>query len=120
MYIVVELTGYYEWESMDTTPPKEDIMALRAKPGQDGKWLKKVQKEKDTYTEINLPEASVKNYMEHSDRIGMPKTRERVVAMFIEERIMTHHAHQDNWVKISVHDDPKVEAYLNKYFDLVK
>ncbi len=119
MYIIITLSAYYDWEQHNNAQPtQEDITALRAKPTQDGKWLKKVTKQKNTYTEINLPEAEIADCMAHFERLGMPKSREKVVAWYLGEKIMPHHAHEDHWLKISVHDEPKIEAYLNRIFDL--
>ncbi len=118
MYIVITLSAHYDWEIHNGQPTQEDITALRFKPTQDGKWLKKVTKTKQTYTEINLPEAEIADCMAHFERTGMPKTRERVVAWFLGEKVMPHHAHEDHWIKISVHDEPKIEAFLNRTFDL--
>lgn len=118
MLIVIELTAHYDWEPMDGQANQADVMALRAKPAQDGKWLKKVTKNVLTHTEINLQEAEIKNCMDHFARIGLPKSRERTVAWYLEEKVMPHHAATEHWTKINVHDEPAMEAYLNKHFDL--
>jgi hypothetical protein len=118
MQIVIELTAHYDWEPMDGQASQADIMALRAKPSQDGKWLKKVTKNILTHTAINLQEAEIENCMKHFARIGLPKTRARTIAWYLEEKVMPHHAASEHWTKISVHDEPAIETFLNKHFDL--
>lgn len=118
MQIVINISAYYDWENTTDVPAQEDLLALRYKPGQDGKWLKKVVKAKDTHTEISLPEAEIYDCMAHFERVGMPRTRARVVAWYLEEKVMPHHAHPDHWIKVSVHDEPDIEKALNKYFNL--
>ena len=117
MLIVINVNSYYDWEDMEGQPTQEDILALRAKPSQSGKWLKKVVKTKDTHTEINLPETQIKTCVEHFERIGAPKSRNKVVAWFLEEKIAPHHAHPDNFTSIQVHGDPGLENFLNTYFN---
>jgi hypothetical protein len=118
MLITIGLSSYYDWEPTDEAPTQADIMALKAKPGSNGKWLKKAVKSASTHTTINLPEAEIQNCMAHFERIGLPRTRERTVAFYIEEKTMPHHAHPDHWESIEVHDEPEVEAFLKNYFGL--
>lgn len=118
MNIVIYVKKHYDWVPLNEKPADADILALKAKPSQDGKWLKKVVKDKETFTEINLPEEEIKNCMEHFERTGIPKTRPQTVLWYITEKVMAHHAHPEDFTKIEVHKEPEVEAYLNKYFDL--
>jgi hypothetical protein len=118
MLITVDVSAFYDWEPHDGVPSEEDLLALRAKPSQDGKSLKRVLKHADTQTQIGLPEAEIRNLMAHFERTGAPKSRERVVAFYLEDKVMPHHAHPDHWTGISVHDEPDVEAYLRNYFNL--
>ncbi len=118
MLITIDLAAYYDWEPMTGTANEADIMALRAKPGQDGKWLKKVVKETETHTTISLHEAEIQDCMAHFEKVGSPKTRAQTVLWYLTEKVMPHHAHPDHWVHISVHDEPAVESFLNKYFDM--
>ncbi len=117
MHIVIDVAAYYDWEPMEGTPEEADILALRAKPTQNGEWLKKVLVEKESHTTINMPESAIQDCMEHFARTGAPKSRARTVAWYLEEKVMPHHAHPDHFIKISVHDEPEVEKALNKYFE---
>jgi hypothetical protein len=116
MMITIDVEKYYDWEPMEGEPSAEDRLALKAKVGQDGKWLKKVVKENQSYTQVNLPDQEIDYCMAHFERIGSPKSREKVVAWYLEEKVMPHHAHPDHFMKVTVHDEPEVEAFLNKYF----
>jgi ribosomal protein S15P/S13E len=120
MNIVVDLMKYYDWESTTETPTKEDAQALKYKPSQDGKWLKKALKDKPSHTEIHIPEQQIKTMAEHYERTGTPKAREKIAAWLLEEKIMPHHAHPDHFVKIHVSEEPATEAFLNQYFGLDK
>lgn len=119
MIITIDVGSYYDWEPMEGKPSDADVLALKVKPADNGGWLQKVVREGATYTSVGMPEDEINNVMAHFERIGAPKSRERVVAWYLEEKISPHHAHTDHWTKISVHCEPEVEAFLNKHFDLV-
>jgi hypothetical protein len=44
MQITIDLISYYDWEQMEGQPTNADVLALRVKPDQGGKWLKKIVK----------------------------------------------------------------------------
>lgn len=117
MYISIDLEAYYDWAPSDSLPTKEDVLALQAKPAQDGKWLKKIIIQQPTHTDINLPESEIQSCLAHFERIGAPKTRQRLIAWYLEEKVMPHHAHTNHFVKVNVHDEPEIEAFLNTYFE---
>lgn len=117
MHIVIDVAAYYDWEPMEGDPSQADILGLKAKPAENGKWLKKVLVKAATHTTINMPESEIQDCMAHFARIGAPKSRARTVAWYLEEKVMPHHSHPDHFLKIQCHDEPEVEAVLNKYFD---
>lgn len=117
MNIVIDVAAYYDWEPMASAPAEGDVLALKAKAADNGKWLKKVLKESATHTVVSMPESEILDCMAHFARRGAPKTRARTVAWYLEEVVMPHHSHPEHFTKIVVHDEPEVEEYLNKYFD---
>lgn len=119
MHIIVDLEGYYDWEPQaegEPAPTEADVIALLFKPGQNGKWLKKVTKAQDTHTEIRLPEAEIQDCLAHFARVGTPKTRAKLVAWYLDEKIMPHHASTEHIVDVHVEGEPEVEAFLRSYF----
>src|SRR6266852_420302 len=118
MLIIVDLSAFYDWEPTDRIPTDAEVSALRAKPGHNGKWLERVVKQTPTHTTISLHESEIENCVAHFERVGAPKTREKVVAWYLEEKVMPHHAHPDHWTNISVHEEPGVEKFLRRYFNL--
>ena len=118
MLITVDLAASYDWEPSSEPADPADVLALRAKPGIDGTSLRRVTKPGPTHTSIGLPETELANLDAHFERVGAPKTRERIVAWMLEEKIMPHHAHPSDWRHIAVHEEPAVESFLNLYFNL--
>lgn len=121
MRISIDVKGYYDWAQLpvDAAEPTEaDIKALRVKPSHMGGWLMKIKVAKPSHTDVSIPESQITEIMEHHERAGAPKRRGAVVAWFLEEKVMPHHSHVDDFEKISVHDEPEVEAFLNSYFEI--
>jgi hypothetical protein len=121
MRVIIDVKAHYDWLPLppDAAAPSDaDVKALRVKPSHSGGWLMKVRKERDTHTEIVIPEAQIQDLMEHYERIGSPKRRGAVVAWLLEEKVMPHHAHGDDFVKCTVEGEPDVETFLNQYFEL--
>lgn len=117
MIIVIDVEAFYDWIPTTEKPSEADVLALKYKPSDNGKWLKKTVVEKQTHTYVSLPEEQIQDCMAGFERRGAPKSRARTVAWYLEEITMPHNAHPDHFLKITVHDEPEVEAYLNKYFD---
>lgn len=120
MHIIVDLKGYYDWVPQpegEAAPTEADLLALRYKSSQDGKFLKKVSLAGDTHTEIRMPEAEIQDCLAHYERVGMGKTRAKLVAWYLEEKIMPHHAHPDCIVDVHVEGEPDVEAFLRAFFN---
>lgn len=121
MRISIDVKAHYDWDPLPPgteEPTEEDMKALRVKPHHAGGWLMKVRRERVTNTDIGIPEDQIQNLMDHYERQGTTKRRETVVAWLLEEKVMPHHAHPNDFVKISVHDEPEVEKFLNNYFNL--
>src|SRR5258708_1087427 len=118
MHIVVDLAGYYDWQplSAGVEPTEADITALRVKPTLDGKWLMKITVDEPTHTTISLPEVEIEDCMAHFERQGVARTRAQVVAWYLAEKVMPHHAHPDHFESIHVDGEPEVEKFLNQYF----
>jgi hypothetical protein len=120
MIITIQLSKFYDWEPAETPPSVEEIKSLRAKPGQNGEWLKRIEKAApggQTETYVNLPETEIQDCMAQFERNGNNKTRAKVVAWYIEEKIMPHHADISKaFLSAQVEGEPAVQAYLNKYF----
>lgn len=120
MRISIDVSGHYDWVPLpaDASEPTEaDVKALLVKPHHAGGWLMKVKVDRDTHTDISIPESQIADLMEHHERQGAPKRRSAVVAWLLEEKVMPHHAHVDHFVKVHVQDEPEVEAFLNSYFE---
>lgn len=121
MTIVIGLKKYYDWDPTDTRPADAEFTALKAKVGQDGKYLKRVKKDAPggkTETLITIPESEIENCMAHFARIGSPKTRAKVVAWYLEEKTMPHHASVEDYISIDVDGEPDVAKFLSKYFEI--
>jgi hypothetical protein len=119
MQIIIDVEKHYDWDEYPEGqfPSEEEILALKAKPSEKGKWLKRVVKDVETFTTVNLPEQEIQNCFDHFTRIGAPKSRAKVVAWYLEEKVMPHHAHPDHFVKFTVEHEPEIEAFLNTYFE---
>lgn len=120
MNIMIFVNKYFDWEPIDKNqvPSQEDVLAMKYKPAMDGSWLKKIEKQQETYTQINLPESEIQDCFAHFERIGRPKSRERLVAWYLEEQIMAHHAPISSWTNIEVAGEPEVESFLKTYFEV--
>lgn len=118
MLITIKLSSYYDWTPMEGVPSDAEISGLKVKPSQGGSWLKRVVVDKPTYTQIGIPESEIANCIDYFERIGAPKTRARVIAWYLEDKIMPHHAHPSHWSSIQVHDDLEMEKALLTYFNL--
>jgi hypothetical protein len=116
MLITIDVKKHYDWEPMDGEPLDEEIEQLLVKPAGSGKWIRKVLKDQETFTEIAIPEAQIQELMHPKRGPGM--RRPAAVAWFLEQVVMPHHAHPEDFVKVHVHDEPGVEKFLNAYFEL--
>ena len=114
MNIIINLKAYFDWESMDDMhiPSEEEMLALKYKPGSDGKILKKVRKEVITHNLTSLPESEIQSVMEHFERVGAPKSRNRVIAWYLEEKIFPHHFQLSDIESFET-DDESVTQFLN-------
>jgi len=121
MRIAIDVKAYYDWMPLPAdagTPTEDDVRALRVKPQHNGGWLMKVRLDRATTTDISIPESQLKDLSDHYDRQGAPKRRAAIAAWMIEEKVMPHHAHVNDFSKIHVDGEPEVEKFLNDYFQL--
>lgn len=120
MHIVVHVNKFYDWlpvpDGTDVT--EADVKAGRVKPGVNGGWTMKVPREKDSHTDVLMPEHAViqtiiQAYCENG-RCGNILTRKEAVARHLGVGVMPHHAHP-KWMKnIEVEDDGPDEALFRK------
>lgn len=120
MLVTIDLKAHYDFEPMEGEPSAGDVQSLRAKKSLDGKWLKRCTVQRETHTQMGIPEDAIKQWIDRSGYAHTPNGRARVVAMHIEKDVMIHHAHPDHWLKVHVHDEPEVEAFLNMFFNLAQ
>jgi len=114
MIIHVDVDAYYEWEpAPDAKPTEEEVLGLQYKVGGDGGWLKRITVDAETHTTINIPEAMILDTQAQSGLIGKPFNRAMFIANLVQTDIMKHHAPQHGFTKVTVEDDPQLEAALN-------
>lgn len=115
MLITIDVSSYYEWDPAPEgyTPTEEETLGLLYKPSSNGGWLKKTLIEDETHTAINIPETEFIDAEESAQRLGRTFNRTMHVATLLDQHVMKHHAPSHAFLKISVHDDPAMEAALN-------
>jgi hypothetical protein len=114
MIITIDVDAYYEWEpAPDAQPTEEEILGLMFKPAANGGWLRKIVVDAETHTAINIPETQLIDAQTAFGILGRPFNRAMFVANMIQVDIMKHHAPTHGFVKVSVHDDPELEALLH-------
>jgi hypothetical protein len=130
MHIIVRHSAFYDWEAMRGTPVDAQIEGLVAKQGEDGRWLRRVERvcpEGRDYTTVLLPEGEIGNLLEHCGRGHLLpgatgpvslQTRGDVAAWYLERVTMPHCAPRASFTGIEVHDDPAVQDHLRNYFSL--
>lgn len=118
MHIQIDVGEFFDWEPYDGTPTEDEIKALLVKPASNGGWLEKVVVEQPSHTAININDAEIKDCQDAFARKGRVWSRARVVAWYLEEQVMQHHAPQTAWTNIHVLDEPEVEAELKRFFNI--
>lgn len=121
MQIQIKLDHFYDWEPHPEPAmiTQEDIELKRVKQNHSGTWLRKIVKEADTHTDISLAEQEIKDCLDHFIRIGGTyQKRHQVVAWYLADKILPHHAHPDHIKAITVEGEPDVQAYLEAYFEV--
>jgi hypothetical protein len=119
MHIVVSLTGHYDWEPVpsDVKVTEADLVTKKVKPGLDGKFLMKVTRERETHTQITLPEEQLTALI-ISERIrssgGSILTRPEAVSLYLATHVMPHHAHRKHMKNFEVYDDGPDEKLFVK------
>lgn len=121
MRIVVQVSGYYDWEPIpaDVKVTKADIDSQRVRPAAGGWYTMRVPKTKDTATEIHIPEKQliakmVYAYCENG-KCGTILTRAEAVAQFLATHVAPQHFHR-KWVKsFEVHDDGPDENLFKEH-----
>lgn len=126
MLIHIDVAAYYDWEEVpaaeaeslrkDEAKLSAEFTALRMKSSQNGGILRKVLVEQPSTTTIGMPESEIAYCTEHFERVGSPKSRGQLVAWYLAEKTMPHHAHASHFRKIIVESEPDVEKFLNSYF----
>lgn len=127
MLIAINVNAYYDWEPVpddevallraDAEKLQAELLGLRLKPALNGGLLRKVIVEEPSQTTVSLPEAEIVDCMAHFARIGSPKSRAQLVAWYLTEKVMPHHAHASHFSNIGVADEPEVEKFLNVFFE---
>lgn len=124
MNVVFILKAFYEWEKAPPEAVPTDPVLLEAalksvrlkKNANDDGWLQKVILTEDTHASVGIPDEEINKRLAHQERIGAPKTRQSVVAWFLEEIHLPHLAHPTHIVRVHVDGELSVEKYLNMYF----
>lgn len=117
--IFIRVGKWHDWAVTEDVT-EEEVAAGLVRQNVSGDYTKKVIVESESVTEIGLPESEVEDCMEHFDRVDKPKSREQVVAWYVEEQVMPYHARMEDWLDIAVPEEPELEAYLKRRFDLPK
>jgi hypothetical protein len=121
MQIVVQVSGFTDWvpvKDQKFTPSDEDLLALKFKQSADGKWLAKTLIDTPSETAVSLPPQEIQDCFEHFERVGTPKSRDHVVAWYLEEKVMPHNAPPECWVSIQVEGEPDLQTFLANRFGL--
>lgn len=149
MKVIIDVAAYYEWEpcatpvfiyekqnvrQADGTDKLQDVIVGAKLDGEEiplsdikqnhvGVWLEKVLVERETHTDIAIPECQIVDLVAHFARKGVKKTRKQIVAEYLAEKIMPDHAHPEHYFDITVEDEPankpaELAAFLKMYFEV--
>lgn len=122
MKIVVDVSGYYEWEPVppDVKVTDADVRARTVKPMQGGGYLMRVPRDQATQVEAHVGEDRVWAMIEQVYiRSGRIITRKEAAATFLNDYVMPQHAHRRHVRSFTVeddHDDAERQAAMVEAF----
>ena len=114
MLIHSSVCSYYDWAPVPegTQITEADVTALRVKQMTNDSWHMRVDVERDTHNDANIPELAICDRMASLELLGRPQSREATVAE-IMTGVYRHHLSPKHIESISVHDSgPDRDLYV--------
>lgn len=120
MRIVVQVTGYYDWERVppDVQVTPADLKSGRAKPAANGGHLMKITKKAPTFTTCNVSEEAIIQRIIHEmmpNQGCVPHSRMEAVGQIMARQVMPDQSHPKFMTSFAVDcDDGPDEALFRK------